>query len=159
MDCNKQRPPKWSATKFVESEKDQIKTSWRKLVDGEHLDFGEGTSNKKRMDRLIDELKRSCSEFKRDHRTGMPAGSKKYKWLLQFVTRESKKESGQDQDEDAEQVELESSAMSFRSVQGLHNCDTASGFFRNEDLPPTQHSQIVSFPDTDQKTNDLTHSI
>ena len=137
MDCNKQRSPKWSSTKFVGSERDQIRTSWRKLVDGEHLDFGDATTNKKRMERLIDELKRASPEFKREHRTGMPAGSKKYKWLLQFVTRESKKESGQDQDEDADQLDLESSAMSFRSVQGLHNCDTASGFFRNEDLPPT----------------------
>ena len=94
MDQNKQRPPKWSATKFVESERDLIRASWRKLVEGDHLDFGEGGTNRKRMDRLVDELKKASSEFKRDHRTGMPAGSKKYKWLIQFVTREAKRESG-----------------------------------------------------------------
>ena len=111
------------------------------------------------MDKLVDQLKKDNPDFKKGHRSGMPAGSKKYKWLLKFVIRETKKESGQDQDEEEEQLEIDSSVMSFRSVQGLHNCDTASGFFRNEDLPPTQHSQILSFPDTDQKTNDLTHSI
>ena len=89
----------------------------------------------------------------------MPAGSKKYRWLSNFVTREAKKERGQDLDEEPEQPDADSSVMSFRSVQGLHNCDTASGFFRNEDLPPTQHSQIISFPDTDQKTRDITQSI
>ena len=127
MDQNKQRPPKWSATKFMEPERNLIKVTWRKLVDGEHLDFGEGTTNKKRMDRLIDELKRASPEFKKEHRSGMPAGSKKYKWLLQYVIRYSKKESGQDQDQDTEQLDVDSSAMSFKSVQGLHNCDTASG--------------------------------
>ena len=89
----------------------------------------------------------------------MPAGSKKYRWLFNFVTRESKKERGQDLDEEPEQPDADSSVMSFRSVQGLHNCDTASGFFRNEDLPPTQHSQILSFTETDQKTHDITRSI
>ena len=92
------------------------------------------------MNKLVDQLKKESPDFRKDHRSGMPAGSKKYKWLLQFVNRETKKESGQDQDEEEEQLDIESSAMSFRSVQGLHNCDTASGFFRNEDLPPTQHS-------------------
>ena len=100
MDCNKQRPPKWSAKKFDEDERDLIRATWRKLVDGEHLDFGEGTTAKRRMDRLVDELKRDSPEFKKDHRTGMPSGSKKYRWLYNFVTRETKKESGQYQDDD-----------------------------------------------------------
>ena len=47
-------PPKWSAKKFDENEKDLIRATWRKLVEGEHLDFGEGTTAKRRMDRLIE---------------------------------------------------------------------------------------------------------
>ena len=128
----------------------------RKLVEEGYIDFGGESSTKVNMDKLVDQLKKDSLDFKRGHRSGMPATSKKYKWLHKLVAREAKRENGQDQEEDAEQLDVESSAMSFRSVQGLHNCDTASGFFRNEDLPPTQHSQIISFPDTDQKTHDVT---
>jgi len=112
----------------------------QKLIEEGHVDFGGESSIKVNMDKLVDQLKRDSRDFKRGHSSGMPANSKKYKWLHKLVAREAKKESGQDQDEDAEQLDIDSSAMSFRSVQGLHNCDTASMFFGNEDVPPTQHS-------------------
>ena len=108
------------------------------------------------MDLLIKELKKDSPQFKSGYRSGMPAGSKKYKYLLKFITRETKKESGQDQDHD---LDIESSVMSFQSVHGP-NHDTASIYFGNEDLPPVSQSQIVSsFQDAERKTNDLTHSI
>ena len=113
----------------------------QKLIEEGQVDFGGESSIKVNMDKLVDQLKRDNLDFKRGHRSGMPATSKKYKWLHKLVAREAKKENGQDQDEDAEQLDVESSAMSFKSVQGLHNCDTASGFFRNDDdMPPTHHS-------------------
>ena len=61
------------------------------------------------MGKLVDQLKRDSQDFKRGHRSGMPASSKKYKWLHKLVARESRKESGQDQDEDADQLDMESS--------------------------------------------------
>ena len=57
------------------------------------------------MSKLVDELKKESSQFRKDHRTGMPGGSKKYRWLYNFVTRETKKESGQDQDDDPDQLD------------------------------------------------------
>ena len=120
------------------------------------MDFGQGATAKSNMNRLVDELKKENREFKTGHRSGMPAGSKKYRWLIKFVTRETKKENGQDLDDEPD---FDSSVMSFRSVHGP-NHDTASIYFGNEDLPPVSQSQIVSsFQDAERKTNDLTHSI
>ena len=116
MERNKLQAPKWAQIHFSEDERETIRTTWRKLVDGDRLNFGEGSSAKSIMDKLVNQLKSENSEFKRGHRSGFPAGSKKYKWILKFVTRESKRENGQDQEEDAEQLEVKSSAMSFRSV-------------------------------------------
>ena len=97
------------------------------------------------MERLVEQLKKDSRDFKYGHRTGMPAGSKKYRWLFNFVTRESKKESGVDQDQEPEQHDADSSMLSFRSVQGAYN-DAASMFFGNEDIPPTSHSQFGALP-------------
>ena len=114
-----------------------VRATWQKLVDGGHLDFGEGATTKSNLQKLVEQLKKESRDFKRGHHSGMPAGSKKYRWLFNFVTREAKKERGQDLDDEPEHPDADSSVLSFKSVQGLHNCDTASGFFRNDDMPPT----------------------
>ena len=40
MDNNKQKPLKWAAIKFKSEERDLIRATWQKLVEGEGLDFG-----------------------------------------------------------------------------------------------------------------------
>ena len=85
----------------------------QKLVEEGQIDFGGESSIKVNMDKLVDQLKRDSLDFKRGHRSGMPATSKKYKWLHKLVSREAKKENGQDQDEDAEQLDVESMAGAF----------------------------------------------
>ena len=36
---------------------------------------------------LVDQLKKDSLDFRRGHEANFPAGSKKYKWLIQFVDR------------------------------------------------------------------------
>ena len=100
------------------------------------------------METLIDAMKKADQTFKKNHRTGFPAGSKKYRRLYTFVERQNRKESGH---------ATESSALSVRSVQ-VPEHETVSQYFGEG--PPISHSQLVtSFQDTETKTQDITKEI
>ena len=82
-----QRPVKWAAIHFNDNEWTLVKDTWRQLIEDEAIVLGIKPPTKVNMDRLIEELKRRNRDFKKDHRTGFPAGSKKYRRLYQFVER------------------------------------------------------------------------
>ena len=58
MDINKQKPPKWCATNFKDTERDHIRATLQKLIEEGHIDFAAESSIKVNMDKLVDQLKR-----------------------------------------------------------------------------------------------------
>ena len=146
---NSQRPIKWAACHFTEEEWHLVQATWQRLVEEEKLVFGHKPPVRGNMERLVEELKKSDQDFRKNHRTGFPAGSKKYRRLYNFVDRQSKKESGH---------ASESSVLSIRSAREP-NHETTSLYFG--DAPPISQSQLVasSFQDAEAKTQDLTKEI
>ena len=85
----------WQMTRFMNEEMDVIKNVWRVLVEDQKIVFGKHPPAKKNMDRLIRELKGVADDWKEKLSLPLPSTSTKYRALLQWVTRKSKKELNQ----------------------------------------------------------------
>ena len=89
-----QRPIKWANCHITPDEWNVVLATWLTLVDESKIVFGQRPPVKTNMERLIDALKSSDQDFRKNFKTGFPAGSKKYRRLYNYVDRKCQKESG-----------------------------------------------------------------